>query len=115
MQQEAELCKSLLEADLMSRFDDVEKQSEILKRVASAYAPESEEESAVRLAAFALIFVTMEHAEEFKKFFKGQSRRVTANSGSRFKLKLQTVNSTGNCELATANFPRHPLIYSADA
>jgi hypothetical protein len=61
-----------------NRFDYVEKQSQILKRVANAYAPGSEEESALRLAALALLFMAMNHAEGFKDFLQDHSKELTA-------------------------------------
>lgn len=60
------------------KFDYVEKQSEVLRRVASAYAPGSDEESAVRLAALALLFTAMNHTEGFKGFLEDYGKELTA-------------------------------------
>jgi hypothetical protein len=56
----------------------VEKQTEVLKRVASAYGAESAEAAALRLAALALVFTTMNSAREFSAFLKEHGDELTA-------------------------------------
>ena len=60
------------------KFEYVEKQSEVLRRVASAYAPGSDEESAIRLAALVLLFMAMNHSEGFKGFLQDHGKELTA-------------------------------------
>lgn len=56
----------------MLPIEDIEKQVEIVRRVAAGYEIGSVEESALRLAALALRFVAIEHFDRFEEFRKGE-------------------------------------------
>jgi hypothetical protein len=53
-------------------FEDIEKHVEILRRVAAGYEIGSSEESALRLAALALVFIAFERFDEFEEFRQGK-------------------------------------------
>ncbi len=55
-----------------NRFEYAEKHTATLHRVATGYEIGSAEESALRLAGFALLFVVMEHFDEFAEFLRGK-------------------------------------------
>jgi hypothetical protein len=55
-----------------NRFQAVEEQTATLQRIANAYGVGSAEESTLRLAAFALLFVVMQHPDEFDEFIQGK-------------------------------------------
>ena len=58
-------------------FEHVERQSELLKRIAKTWPPGSDEESAIRLAALALLFVAMSHAEGFAEFLRDHQKELS--------------------------------------
>jgi metal-responsive CopG/Arc/MetJ family transcriptional regulator len=68
----------LSEVDHVIKFEYLEKQSEILRRVAGAYTAGSDEESAIRIATLALLFVVMNHDEGFKDFLQDNEKELTA-------------------------------------
>jgi hypothetical protein len=53
-------------------FQAVEQQAATLQRIAGAYDVGSSEESALRLAAFALLFAVMQHPGEFDEFLRAK-------------------------------------------
>jgi hypothetical protein len=59
-------------------FEYVEQQSDLLKRIAGTWPPGSSEDSAIRLAALALLFTAMSHAEGFIQFLRDNQDALSA-------------------------------------
>jgi hypothetical protein len=59
------------------KFDDAEAQLEVLRGVADAYPLGSDEERAIRLAALALLHVTMNPSCGFAEFVQGHDQELT--------------------------------------
>jgi hypothetical protein len=69
----------------MTRFDEFERHATTLRQIADHYASGSDEKEAIRLAAFALMFVTMDCHEQFERFVEEASNGLTEEQRSRLQ------------------------------
>jgi hypothetical protein len=60
---------------MATRFDAYEKQAQQLEQIAKTLSKKSAKYAALKRAAFALGFVTMNHHAEFEKFLSDHQRR----------------------------------------
>ncbi len=66
-----------------TNFRFFEKESEILKSVATRYKSGSEEELAIKTSALALLFAVSEHPEEFNRFLQNYREELTSEQKGR--------------------------------
>jgi hypothetical protein len=73
---------------MATHFDEYEKQARQLEQIAKTLSPKSAKYSALKRAAWALAFVTMQHHSEFQKLLSDQQNRVLSLNEQKYLTKL---------------------------
>jgi hypothetical protein len=73
---------------MATHFDDYEKQARQLEKIAKTLSKKSAKYAALKRAAWALAFVTMERNREFQQFLSDQESRQLSPSQQRHLSKL---------------------------
>jgi hypothetical protein len=73
---------------MATHFDEYEKQARQLEQIAKTLSKQSAKYAALKRAAWALAFVTMQHHSEFEKFLSDQENRELSPSEQKHLKKL---------------------------
>jgi len=73
---------------MATHFDEYEKQARQLEQIAKTLSKKSAKYAALKRAAWALAFVTMQHQREFQKFLSDQQSRELSPSEQKHLSKL---------------------------
>lgn len=73
---------------MATHFDEYEKQARQLKSIAKTLSKRSAKYVALKRAAWALAFVTMQHHPEFQKFLSDQQNRELSPGEQEHLIKL---------------------------
>jgi len=73
---------------MATHFDEYEKQARQLEQIAKTLSKRSARYAALKRAAWALGFVTMQHHSEFQKFLKDQQARELSSSEQKYLSRL---------------------------